>query len=86
MLGGEGVWSPAPRDRARSTDLDDGSPYPVITGDYASGRRVWASTPARAVGTPLAPPTPVFTKLDESIVAEELARLEEEPEGCPARP
>ena len=28
-------------------------------------------------GTPLSPPTPVFRKLDESIVEEELARLEE---------
>ena len=58
-------------------DLDDGSPYPIITGDYASGQASWASTPLAPSGTPLAAPTPVFTKLDESIVDEELARLEE---------
>ena len=27
-------------------------------------------------GSPLSPPTPIFTKLDDSVVAEELARLE----------
>jgi methionyl-tRNA synthetase len=48
----------------------------VITGDYDSAQAVWASRPIEA-GIPLAPPTPVFTKLDDSIVAEELARLEE---------
>ena len=43
-----------------------------------------ATTPARrpgsrrpiVVGTPVAKPTPVFTKLDPSVVDEELARLE----------
>ncbi len=75
LLGGEGVWSVAPRIE-EVTDLDDGSAYPVITGDYAAGQAVWASTPITP-GTPLAPPTPVFTKLDESIVEEELRRFEE---------
>jgi methionyl-tRNA synthetase len=36
----------------------------------------WASTPIRP-GTPVAPPTPVFAKLDPSIVEEELSRLEQ---------
>ncbi|MGY1670776.1 methionine--tRNA ligase [Geodermatophilus sp. SYSU D00710] len=75
LLGGTGVWSPAPRIE-EVTDLDDGSPYPVITGDYADAQAVWASRPL-AAGTPLAPPTPVFRKLDESIVEEELRRLED---------
>ena len=75
LLGGTGVWSPAPRIE-EVTDLDDGSPYPVITGDYGDAQAVWASRPLPS-GTPLAPPTPVFRKLDESIVAEELARLED---------
>ena len=35
----------------------------------------WESVPVVA-GTPLTAPTPVFKKLDESIVEEELARLE----------
>ena len=76
LLGGEGVWSVAPEVH-EVTDLDDGSPYPIITGPYDQGQAVWGSTPLAAPGTPLAAPTPIFTKLDESIVAEELARLEE---------
>jgi methionyl-tRNA synthetase len=75
LLGGTGVWSVAPR-IDEVTDLDDGSPYPIITGDYAASQAVWASTPLPAPGTPLGAPKPVFTKLDPSIVAEELARLE----------
>ncbi|WP_448621168.1 methionine--tRNA ligase [Geodermatophilus sp. URMC 65] len=74
LLGGTGVWSPEPRVE-EATDLDDGSPYPIITGDYDEGQAVWASRPLPP-GTPLSPPTPVFRKLDESIVEEELARLE----------
>ncbi|RBY77994.1 methionine--tRNA ligase [Blastococcus sp. TF02-09] len=76
LLGGDGVWSVAPEIH-EVTDLDDGSPYPIITGPYDQGQAAWASTPLAAPGTPLAPPKPIFTKLDESIVAEELARLEE---------
>jgi methionyl-tRNA synthetase len=74
LLGGTGVWSPEPRVE-EVTDLDDGSSYPIITGDYDEGQAVWASRPLPP-GTPLSPPTPVFRKLDESIVEEELARLE----------
>ncbi|MCF6746593.1 methionine--tRNA ligase [Blastococcus sp. KM273128] len=76
LLGGEGVWSVAP-EIEEVTDLDDGSPYPIITGSYDQGQAVWASTPLAAPGTPLTPPTPIFTKLDESVVADELRRLEE---------
>ena len=36
---------------------------------------VWESTPIEP-GTPIAPPTPVFTKLDPSVVDDELARLD----------
>jgi methionyl-tRNA synthetase len=76
LLGGSGVWSAAPQVQ-EVTDLDDGSPYPIITGDYGDAQSVWESRPLPP-GTPLAPPTPVFKKLDESVVEEELARLEEE--------
>jgi methionyl-tRNA synthetase len=75
LLGGDGVWSVAPEIH-EVTDLDDGSPYPIITGPYDQGQAVWASTPLPLPGTPLAPPKPIFTKLDPSIVDEELARLE----------
>ena len=43
-------------------------------GDY-SATAGWASSPLTP-GTPLEAPTPVFTKLDPSVVEEELARLE----------
>jgi methionyl-tRNA synthetase len=76
LLGGTGVWSVAPEIH-EVTDLDDGSPYPIITGPYDQGQAVWASTPLAAPGTPLAPPKPIFTKLDESVVEEEIRRLED---------
>ncbi|WP_448614203.1 methionine--tRNA ligase [Modestobacter sp. URMC 112] len=76
LLGGTGVWSALPTVQ-EVTDLDDGSPYPVITGPYEQAQAVWGSTPLAAPGTPLAPPKPVFTKLDPSVVDEELARLAE---------
>ncbi len=72
MLGG-GAWAAMPE--LREVDEDGGPSYGVLTGDYDTGAR-WESTPLR-VGTPLAPPTPLFRKLDPSIVEEELARLAE---------
>ena len=45
---------------------------PIITGDYTKVP-TWERHPI-TVGTPIAKPTPVFVKLDESIVEEELAR------------
>ena len=75
LLGGTGIWSAAPEIH-EVTDLDDGSPYPIITGPYDEAQAGWTSTPLPPSGTPLAPPTPIFTKLDPSIVDEELARLE----------
>ena len=76
VLGGTGTFSPLPR-IDEVTDLDDASrAYPIITGDYELGRTVapWSSTPL-VPGTPVAKPSPVFTKLDDSIVEEELERL-----------
>jgi methionyl-tRNA synthetase len=48
--------------------------YPIITGDYADTPR-WESRPV-TVGARVERPTPIFTKLDPGVVAEELARLE----------
>jgi len=74
LLGGEGEWAPMPEVVEVDEPTAVGSPsYPVITGDYRGGG-TWESVPLPA-GRPLAPPTPLFRKLDESIVDEELARL-----------
>ncbi|GAA0738958.1 methionine--tRNA ligase [Dactylosporangium roseum] len=73
LLGGTGVHAPMP-EIVEVEDLDNGRSYPVLTGDYTVGAK-WEHV-AIEPGTPLAAPTPVFRKLDESIVEEELARLE----------
>src|SRR5580692_5972978 len=75
MLGGAGDWSDMPR--IETVDEDGGPSYPVITGDYDSTFR-WESRPV-AAGTPLSVPAPLFTKLDQSVVDEEIARLSGEP-------
>ena len=71
MLGGAGTWSDMPH--VEEVDEAGGPSYPVITGRYDGAAR-WASAPVRP-GTPLATPKPLFTKLDSSVVDEELARL-----------
>ncbi|GAA1796675.1 methionine--tRNA ligase [Nostocoides veronense] len=72
VLGGEGDFMPMPQ-VVEVTDLDDGRAYPIITGDY-SATPAWGRRPVVA-GTPIAKPAPAFVKLDESVVAEELARM-----------
>ncbi|MEU6858378.1 methionine--tRNA ligase [Glycomyces sp. NPDC046736] len=76
LLGGEGVFAPMPRIE-EVADLDEGGatdgPYPILTGDYTEVP-AWESVPL-APGTPLAKPVPVFTKLEPSIVEEEIERL-----------
>ena len=80
VLGGNGRIAPMPRiEEVDELDPDhlpeafDGrSGYPIITGDYQDAP-TWGRHPV-TVGTPVAKPTPVFTKLDESIVDAELAR------------
>ena len=63
-LGGEGVWAAQPE--IRTVSEEGGPDYPVIMGDYAAQKAVWHSLPI-PVGKPLAKPTPLFTKLDESL-------------------
>ncbi len=80
VLGGNGRIAPMPRiEEVDELDPDhlpeafDGrSGYPIITGDYQDAP-TWGRHPM-TVGTPVAKPAPVFTKLDESIVEAELAR------------
>lgn len=77
VMGGLGQVAPMPHIE-EVVDLDvkaeDGSDraYPIITGDYA-GFPSWGRHNV-AVGTPVAKPKPVFVKLDESIIDEELER------------
>jgi methionyl-tRNA synthetase len=71
MLGGAGEWSGMPR--IETVDEEGGPSYPVITGDYDSTFR-WESRPVPA-GARLEVPAPLFTKLDPSVVDEEVARL-----------
>ena len=71
MLGGTGAWSGMPR--IETVDEDGAPSYPVITGSYDESFR-WASRPV-AAGTPLSVPAPLFAKLDQSVVDEEIARL-----------
>ncbi|HNP72313.1 MAG TPA: methionine--tRNA ligase [Kouleothrix sp.] len=54
---------------------EDGSSHRVLTGDYASWVGRWQPSEL-PVGQALQPPAPLFKKLDESVVADELARLE----------
>jgi methionyl-tRNA synthetase len=73
-LGGSGDWARMPDLVEVDEPTAAGSPgYSVLTGDYDTGAR-WESTPIE-VGRPISPPTPIFRKLDPSIVDEELARL-----------
>jgi methionyl-tRNA synthetase len=83
-LGGTGTVSPLPR-VDEVTDLDDPTrSYPVITGDYRLGEggtvAAWEPVPV-VPGTPVAKPVPVFTKLEDSIVADELDRLRADRDG-----
>lgn len=71
LLGNSGTLAPMPRIEEVS-DLDGGPGYPIITGAYDFPK--WEPR-AINVGAPIAPPTPVFRKLDPSIVDEELARF-----------
>jgi methionyl-tRNA synthetase len=72
-LGGEGEFMPMPRvDTVTGLDAADAHrSYPVVTGDYAATPR-WESRPV-VPGAPIAKPAPLFTKLDDAVVAAELA-------------
>ena len=79
-MGGTGEIAPMPYieevaeldPQVLPADFEGRNGYPIITGDYTKVP-TWERHPITA-GTPIAKPTPVFVKLDESIVEEELAR------------
>lgn len=80
VFGGAGEIAPMPRieeveeldPEVLPADFEGRTGYPIITGDY-TGAPSWGRH-AITVGTPIAKPAPIFTKLDEAIVEEELAR------------
>ncbi|MGO1992134.1 MAG: class I tRNA ligase family protein, partial [Corynebacterium sp.] len=75
-LGGTGVWAAQPKvvevtDDSPRTPVGVGLPaegrsYPVIMGDYDDQKAHWGRT-ALTAGTPLAKPSPLFTKLDPEL-------------------
>jgi methionyl-tRNA synthetase len=71
LLGHDGVLAPQPE----IADLSeaDGRVHHVLRGDYEQSDR-WRPGELPA-GRPLPPPAPLFKKLDEKVVDEELARL-----------
>ena len=77
VLGGAGQFMPMPRSQQVQDLGPDPRDYLVITGDYQA-TPAWESVPV-VVGTPIAKPVPVFTKLDDEVVTAERARL-----GLPA--
>ncbi len=83
VLGGQGDLVPMPH-LETVDDLDGGPAYPVITGDYSATPR-WESRPL-VVGTPIGAPTGAFTKLDPSVVDDELARMRHESGSQKAAP
>jgi len=75
-FGGTGEIAPLPRiEEVADLDLagEAARSYPIITGDY-TGVPSWERHPIK-VGTPVAKPTPIFTKLDVAVIDEELDRL-----------
>jgi methionyl-tRNA synthetase len=74
MLRGSERWAAMPDLVELDEETAVGSQsYSVLRGDYDTGG-TWESVPIE-VGRGLAAPKPVFTKLDPSVVDEELARL-----------
>ncbi|MCT1986997.1 methionine--tRNA ligase [Dermacoccus abyssi] len=72
VMGGEGEFMPMPVAK-EVTDLDDGRPYRIITGEY-SNTPCWQPRDITP-GTPVAKPKPAFKKFDPSVVDEELERM-----------
>ena len=72
LLGNEGVL--AGQLEFREVTEEGGRTHEVLTGDYSSWVGRWEPSALRA-GQQLAEPRPLFRKLDESVVDEELRRM-----------
>ncbi|KAB8143427.1 methionine--tRNA ligase [Chloroflexia bacterium SDU3-3] len=71
LLGYSGVIAPLPH--TEDAEDKDGGTRQVLTGDYQTGA-TWAISQLPA-GQAIHAPTPLFRKLEEAVVEEELARL-----------
>jgi methionyl-tRNA synthetase len=58
----------------REVEEEDGRKHEILTGDYASWVGRWEPSDLQP-GQPLQEPRPLFKKLDDSVVDEELARM-----------
>jgi methionyl-tRNA synthetase len=72
LLGYDG-WIAGPLD-FRRVEEENGQTHEILTGDYASWVGEWRASELPP-GQALREPEPLFKKLDESVVAEELARM-----------
>jgi methionyl-tRNA synthetase len=72
LLGYDG-WIAGPLEY-RTVEEDGGHTHEVLTGDYASWIGAWRPSEL-APGQQLRQPEPLFKKLDDSVVEEELARM-----------
>ncbi|RCK68940.1 methionine--tRNA ligase [Desertihabitans brevis] len=63
-LGGRGVWAALPE--IHEVSEEGGPDYPVLMGSYALEQARWQRTDI-APGTPLSKPSPLFSKLDETL-------------------
>ena len=79
LLGNEGLLA-GPLEFREVTE-DGGRTHEVLTGDYASWVGRWEPSALRP-GQPLAEPRPLFRKLDESVVEEELRRMADGADGA----
>lgn len=72
LLGYAGTLAPQPH--TEDAVAPDGTPRKVLTGDYRASLGAWRRSEL-APGQVLQPPAPLFQKLDEAVVVEELERL-----------
>lgn len=72
VIGGTEDVAPMPQ-IVQVQDIDGAGEYPILTGDYSCSW-AWKRHPIVS-GVVLEKPKPVFQKLDDSVVAEEIARL-----------
>ncbi|GMA35047.1 hypothetical protein GCM10025876_12510 [Demequina litorisediminis] len=73
-LGGTDIVAPMPQmNEVDDLDIADRH-YPVIQGDYSAAQGIWGRRDV-VPGTPVAQPSPIFVKLDDTIVEDEPQRM-----------